>query len=132
MNSKPVPRITELSRPYWEGAAASELRVQRCSNCEARFLYPRMWCPKCWTVDPLWEVVSGRGEIIACTVVAQAPYESYAQAGPYAIAIVALEEGPQLMTNIIGCRVEEVRIGMKVVATFEKRGECTIPQFKPR
>lgn len=132
MSAKPVPRITELNRPYWEGAAAGELRVQRCRKCAVRFLYPRKWCPVCWTLDPMWEAVSGHGEIIACTIVTQAPFESYATDGPYAIAIIKLDEGPQLMTNIVGCPVEQVRVGMKVRVTFERRGETTVPQFMPR
>jgi uncharacterized protein len=129
---KPVPQITPLIKPYWDFAAAGELRVQRCTKCSGQFLYPRPWCPFCWNKDTTWEKVSGRGEVIACTIVTQAPYESYAQGGPYTVAIVKLEEGPQMMANIVDCPVEKVKVGMKVAVTFERRGDVTIPQFAPR
>jgi len=128
---KPVPQITQLTRPYWDGAAAGELRVQRCAKCSGRSLYARPWCPFCWAPELTWEKVSGRGDVIACTIVTQAPYESYARDGRYAIAIIKLEEGPQMMANIVNCPLEKVKVGMKVGVVFEKRGDITVPQFAP-
>ena len=129
---KPVPQITPLTRPYWDAAASGELHVQSCAQCSRVFLFARPWCPFCWAPEPKWKKVSGRGEVIACTIVTQAPYESYAQDGPYALAIIKLEEGPQLMTNIVNCPLEKVKVGIKVQAVFERRGDIVIPQFTPR
>lgn len=131
MNDKPVPVVTDLSAPYWEGAAAGELRVQQCGHCKALFLYAKSLCPKCWTANPGWIRVSGRGHIKTMTIVSQAPYEAFASNVPYVIAIIRLEEGPQLMANIVDCELSSLSIGQSVSVTFEKRGSIAIPQFRP-
>lgn len=130
MSDKPVPTITDLSAPYWEGAAEGELRVQQCAHCKARFLYAKSLCPKCWTPDPHWIRVSGRGRIQTMTIVNQAPYDSFAADVPYVIAIVKLDEGPQLMANIVDFDASPITVGQSVSVTFEKRGAITLPQFR--
>jgi uncharacterized protein len=131
MMDKPVPCVSELTAPYWQGAAAHELRVQRCGQCERRFLYAHAWCPHCWAPDPEWVKVTGLATVVAATVVHQAPYEAFAADVPYAVVIVRLDEGPRMMANVVGCAPERVRIGMRVEVVFEARAEVTIPQFRP-
>jgi uncharacterized OB-fold protein len=75
--------------------------------------------------------VSGHGWVFACTVVHQSPLPSYSGDLPYVLAIVRLDEGPQLMANIVGCDVEEVWVGMPVAVVFELRGDLKVPQFTP-
>jgi uncharacterized OB-fold protein len=130
MTTKPIPSITPLTEPYWDGCAHEELRIQRCGSCGAAVFFPRQWCPACWTTDLNWERASGRGSIVACSVVSQAPYASYA-GDPYVVAIVRLEEGPHLMCNIVGCPPGTVMVGDPVQVTFEGRGDVTVPQFRP-
>jgi len=130
VSAKPVPTPDEISRPYFEAAARGELLIQRCSRCQTWFLYPRRWCPNCWALDPPWTRASGRGEVIACTIVYQAPYEAYAEDAPYALAIVRLLEGAQMMANVIGCDPRAVKVGTAVEVQFEPRGDVTIPQFR--
>ncbi len=130
-SAKPVPEITDLTRPYWEAAARGDLRVQRCPRCEQHFLYPTRWCPHCWFPDPVWTVVTGKGRVMACTTVYQAPLAAYRAEVPYCLAIVRLDEGPQLMSNIVGCAASDVRVGMEVVVDFETRGEGKVPVFRP-
>ncbi len=131
MSAKPIPQPSDLTAPYWAGAAAGELRTQYCPRCGHHFLYPRRWCPSCWHDQPRWEPVSGRGTVTAFSVIHQAPFDSYAADVPYAIAVVKLEEGPQLMTNIVGCEPDEVAVGMAVEVAFEARGDQAVPQFSP-
>jgi hypothetical protein len=131
MIPKPVPTLTGLTRPYWEGASRGELMVQRCRCCDERFLYPRHWCPACWAPGPEWEPACGRGTVIACTTVHQAPYPAYEPEVPYVLAIVRLAEGAQLMANIIDCDPASVEVGTAVEVTFEARQGMHVPQFRP-
>lgn len=131
MSAKPVPPVSALAEPYWQGAAGGELRVQHCAACDARFLYARALCPRCWTPDPEWVAVSGRGTIATMTVVHQAPYAAFADDVPFVIAVIRLEEGPQLMANILGADPATLSIGHPVTVTFEQRGELFLPQFRP-
>lgn len=127
----PLPRESKLNEPYWEASRRGELAIQRCTHCTHPFLYPRLWCPKCWAPEPKWECASGKGVVIACTVVYQAPYESYAALVPYVLAIVRLSEGPQLMANVVDCDPTAVTVGMAVTVRFEQRGDVSVPQFAP-
>lgn len=129
--AKPVPDVTELTRPYWEAATRDELHVQLCPRCEKHFLYPTRWCPHCWFPDPVWTVVTGKGQVVACTAVHQAPLAAYRPEAPYCLAIVRLDEGPQLMSNVVGCAASYVRIGMEVTVEFEPRGDVKVPVFRP-
>lgn len=129
---KPQPVRSALNRPYWDGTASGVLRIQHCRACDARFLYARTLCPACWKSDLLWEAATGRGHILAITTVHQAPYAAFADDAPYRIAIIRLEEGAQLMANIIGAGAMDAVIGDPVEVTFEQRGDVVIPQFQLR
>jgi uncharacterized OB-fold protein len=131
MTPKPVPVVTELTRRYWEASSRGELVVQHCGECGEWFLYPRHWCPSCWAPEPPWETASGRGTVIACTTVHQAPYPAYEPDVPYVLAIVRLAEGAQLMANVVGCDPARVEVGTAVEVTFEDRQGIGVPQFRP-
>ncbi|MBE3558090.1 MAG: Zn-ribbon domain-containing OB-fold protein [Ktedonobacteraceae bacterium] len=133
MNDKPIPDVSEIARPYWEAARREELAIQRCRACGAAIFYPRHWCPACFSLNLGWEKASGSGEVLSYSIIYQAPFESYAPDVPYVLAIIKLAEGPQMMTNIINCRPENIYVGMPVQVTFERRaGEFNVPQFQPR
>jgi uncharacterized OB-fold protein len=127
---KPVPVATPFSQPYWDGAIVGELRVQRCQRCHEPFLYPRRWCPSCWSPDVAWEVASGRGSVFSFSVVTQPPLASYAADVPYVLAVVRLAEGPQLMANVVGLGREDLSVGQAVQVVFERRGDLAVPQFE--
>ncbi|EHB59257.1 protein of unknown function DUF35 [Mycolicibacterium rhodesiae JS60] len=131
MTAKPVPTPSELSGPYWDGAARGELMCQRCRDCGTHFLHAREWCPACGSTDVPWVATSGRGEVLTYTVVSHAPYEAFEQDTPYVIAIVRLSEGAQLMCNIVETDPDSVDVGLPVSVTFEQRGAITLPQFRP-
>ncbi|MGQ0501246.1 MAG: Zn-ribbon domain-containing OB-fold protein [Panacagrimonas sp.] len=129
---KPVPEVSEAARPYWEAAQRGELVFQRCRGTGKPFLYPRHWSPFDFSADPTWEKASGRGTVYSYTIVHQPPYAAFKADCPYVMAIVQLEEGPRLMTNILNCDPATVKIGMAVKLCFETRaGGFRIPQFEP-
>jgi uncharacterized OB-fold protein len=117
------------SRPYWEGLAQGELRIQRCDVCSRAVFYPRSICPHCHADQLSWIVASGRGIIYSYTVAHQA-FGVFAEDAPYIAAIVELEEGVRMMTRIDAPR-ERVSIGLAVHVTFETMGEnITLPYFR--
>ena len=127
----PVPDIDDVNRLYFEGTAAGELRIRHCRSCGNLFRFAHAWCPSCWSQDLDFKVASGRGRVETFTVVHQAPYPSFEDRIPYVIALIELEEGVRMMSNIVGCDPEEVEIGLPVSVTYEERGPVMIPMFAP-
>jgi uncharacterized OB-fold protein len=130
MSAKPVPTPSDLSAPYWDGAARGELMCQRCRNCGIHFLHAREWCPACGSTDVPWVLTNGTGEVLTYTVVSHAPYDAFEQDVPYVIAIVRLVEGAQLMCNIVDIDPASIDVGLPVSVTFERRNGITLPQFR--
>jgi uncharacterized OB-fold protein len=129
--SGPMPQVSPVNQLFWEGTALGELRVRCCNACGARFRFVSEWCPSCWSTDLGWQRASGRGKVAAMSVVHMAPYESVAGRVPYVLALVELEEGPTMMSNVVDCAPDTVAVGMAVQVCFEPRGELRLPQFKP-
>ena len=118
------------SRPYWQGLAQGELRIQRCDACGRAVFYPRTLCPLCFSDTLSWIVASGRGSIYSYTVAHQA-FGPFAADVPFVVAIVELEEGVRMMSRIVGAAREQVEIGKAVQVTFEAVGEdLTLPCFR--
>ena len=128
---RPVPFATEVSRPYWNGAREGVLRLQRCGDCQAAIHYPRRWCPECWSTAIAHFDAAGTGSVVTYTVVRQSPFEGFDAHTPYVLAIVRLDEGPPMLTNIIGDDAMDVAIDDRVQVRFEKRNGWTVlPQFE--
>lgn len=127
---KPLPKPSHFSAPYWEAARRHELKLQKCAGCGAFIYYPRPRCPHCLSENLEWRGVSGRGKLYSYTVVRRASSRSFADA-PYVLAIVELEEGPRMTTNLIA-PPEQVKIGMPVTVAFDDvTPEHTLVKFKP-
>lgn len=129
---KPLPTPTPITQPFWDAARQHKLSIQRCRSCERYVFYPRPFCPHCGAGDLDWTEVSGRGTVYSFTVARRATARAFAPDVPYVIAIVELDEGPRMATNIVGCELDDVRIGMPVQATFEDvTDEITLVKFRP-
>lgn len=129
--AKPLPRVNETTRPYWYAASQGKFLLQRCTSCATFIHYPRPWCSICWSTELEWVEGSGRGRVVTFTVVHQPPFESYAEV-PYVLAVVKLEEGPQMMANVLGIEPARMRIDLPVRVCFEEREQgFRIPQFEP-
>lgn len=129
----PVPQVNDDNRAFWTGGADGVLFIARCNDCGYWIHPPSPRCPRCLGEDVEPTPVSGRGHVYSYTV-----NERHWMPGlevPYVIAIVALEEQAdlRLMTNIVGCRPDEVTIDMPVHVQFQERGEeVFIPVFGPQ
>ena len=130
MSTIPEPLIDSDSRPYWEGIAQGELRIQQCDSCKKYVFYPRSICPHCHADALSWVTASGDGTIYSYTVVHQA-FGPFAADAPFIIAIVELTEGVRMMTRIIDASREQVSVGISVHVTFGKVDEnVTLPYFR--
>jgi uncharacterized OB-fold protein len=115
---------------YWEGCGRGELVLQRCPACDLVQHRPRGVCAHCLSSDLEHFVASGRGVVYSCTVIHQNGIPPFRDACPDVLAYVDLEEGPRLMTNIVGCDPGTVEIGMDVVIEFVPAGEgLGVPRF---
>jgi len=129
---KYLPRIDEESRGYWEALARHELYFQRCRDCGTKRLYPRAVCPVCLSSSTEWVRASGRGTVYTFTVTHQNQAPGYRDALPYVLAVVELAEGVRLMTNVVECAPDTVRVGMPVEIVFQDvTPEMTLPMFRP-
>ena len=131
---KPVPRPLgpEVTRPFWEGARERRLVMPRCTACGHMFFYPRSECPECMADGIEWVQVSGSGTVYSFTIVRQPADPAFRDDVPYPYAIVELDEGPRMVTTIVGCDPEEVRIGMRVTTVFDDvTPEWTLVKFRP-
>ena len=130
--AKPVPRPTPETQPFWDGARAGELRIQRCTACGEHYFYPRPFCPRCDSDAVEWVAASGRATLHSY-VINHRPAPGFEEDAPYAIAVVALEEGPRMMTNIVGIEntPERLVLDMPLEVTFQERGDQCVPVFRP-
>lgn len=127
-----VPQPTELTRPFWSAAREHRLSIQRCKECQRHVFYPRPLCPHCGADALEWVDASGRGAIYSYTVARRPTSRAFAERVPYVIAIVELDEGPHMTTNIVECDPESLRVGDRVEAIFEDvSDEVALVQFRP-
>ena len=129
---KPLPTISGETKPFWEACRRGELLIQKCGSCDEYQFYPRAICANCWTTDIAWVTASGKGTVWSFTVTQQNRTPGFADDVPYALALVELEEGVKMFTNIVECDPKDVSIGMPVEVTFIRATDrVSIPYFKP-
>jgi uncharacterized OB-fold protein len=133
MSARPVPPTSPLTEPYWEAARAGQLAVQRCEQCGNRPFPPRANCPSCGASSLSWSPVSGRATVYSYTVALRPPHPAFADQLPLVVAIVQLEEGPRMVTNIVGCDPDDVEVGMAVEVASEPIDgtDIMLPVFTP-
>lgn len=127
----PKPVSNADSAPYWQGARENQLLIRKCNACGQLHFMPRHVCPHCWSDDLQWIPASGKGTVHSYSVIRRASDPRFAHLVPYVIALIDLEEGPRMMTNILGSDALETQIGDAVRLVFEDRGDGDqLPQFE--
>jgi hypothetical protein len=121
----PAPQPNPETKVFWEGAAQGRLLIKKCLACQQVHYYPRAICPFCGSDRTEWQQASGHGSIYSWSVMRRAEV-------PYAIAYVTLEEGVTMMTNIVDCDLDGIRIGQRVRVVFKPtEGGPPVPAFTP-
>ena len=129
--SRSLPVPTPETQHFWDGAARGELLLQRCRACDSTYFPPQPFCPSCASDDVEIVRATGRGFLYSYVITHRAAPGFEA---PYAIAVVELEEGPRLLTNLVDVAPdpEQMPLDLAVEAVFEAVGEITLPWFRPR
>ncbi|MEU5049615.1 Zn-ribbon domain-containing OB-fold protein [Streptomyces sp. NPDC021096] len=131
-----VPEVDDFTRPYWDAATQGRLLIRRCraGGCGKAHHYPREFCPRCWSEDVVWEEASGRATLYTWSVVHVNDLPPFGARVPYVAAVVDLEEGPRMMTEVIDCLGSELRIGMRLRVAYRGEPEGVLPAvpvFRP-
>jgi uncharacterized OB-fold protein len=113
------------TQPFWDAAAEGRFIVRKCTACGRTHWYPRAICPFCFSDKTQWQAASGKGRIYSYSVMRRAPE-------PYAIAYVTLEEGPTMLTNIVNCEFDSLKVGQNVMLVFKPSEDGPpVPMFTP-
>lgn len=133
MSTKPIPVVTAISQPFWDGVKQGKLQVIHCNSCQAYTFYPRKHCQHCLSHDIQWTEVSGKGTLYSYTIARIPTLPEFADTDPQILAVVELEQGVRMNTTLMNVNEEDITIGMPVVAVLDKvtaQGD-TLVQFAP-
>jgi uncharacterized OB-fold protein len=129
---KPAPVVNPWAKPFWEACREKRLMIQKCKECGKQVFYPRIACPHCFSDNLDWVEASGKGTVYTYSVVMSNAPSAFIKDMPYVIAVIRLEEGVQMLSNVVECKPDDVRCDMPVEVIFEKLDEqFTLPKFKP-
>ena len=131
LRPRPLPEATPETQHFWDGTREGELRLQRCGDCSETYFPPRPFCPGCGSKNVEVYAASGKGTLLSY-VINHRPHPSFD--GLYAIALVKLDEGPTMMSNVVECEQtpEALTLDMPLEVTFEKQNDdITLPLFRP-
>jgi uncharacterized protein len=130
---KPIPVASVESKPYWEALRQHRLVMQRCDSCGRFWFPPSVHCPHCTSAESTWTPLSGRGKVFSYVVYHRVYHPGFANEVPYTVALIELEEGPRMISNVIGIPPDKVTCEMPVQVVFEDIGDvATLPKFAPQ
>lgn len=130
--AKPLPPDDPVTAPFWAAARERRLVAPKCRSCGLVFLYPRVTCPGCFAREFDWQELSGRGRVYSCTIVRQAAHPAFTADVPYVFAVIQLDEGPRMASNVVGCPPDAVEPDQPVEVVFDEIGEGNVvPRFRP-
>ncbi len=128
---RPLPDMTPLTAPYWAAAKRRELVIQRCNACGKLRFPPEVGCFGCGSREATWAAMSGRATLYSWTVVHPPLLPYFAERAPWPVAAVQLDEGPRLISYLVGVAIEEYVMGMPLRAGFEDLDdEVTLVVFR--
>lgn len=130
--AKPRPEITDLNAGFWSGCLRGELRMQKCASC-GHLRYPvSEWCPECLHPEHDWVQLSGLGTVASYIVFHQVYNQAFVDDVPYNVALIQLDDGPRMFSNIVGVDLDSVAVGDRVQVCFEQVDvDLAIPRFRP-
>jgi hypothetical protein len=128
MTAEHLPLIDPENAPFWSALERSELLLSHCPVCVADHYYPRAFCPRCWSPTE-WRASAGTGVVIARTTIRHMYIEPFIGRVPYNVSVVELDEGPRLLTNVVGVDPDTVAIGTRVHLSPMAEGDVWLPTF---
>jgi uncharacterized protein len=127
----PPPPVNPETREYWAATQEGRLLLRRCLDCDAVIWYPRTICPDCSSLHTEWFEAAGRGRVYSYTLNHRGE-GAYRDLEPFVLAYVELDEGPRMMTNIVGADPAELAVGLPVEVVFHDTvAGAALPRFQP-
>jgi uncharacterized OB-fold protein len=129
---KPIPVMQPWTEEFWKATKEHRLLIQVCKDCDSKIFYPRKFCPECWSGNLGWVEASGKAKVYSFTITRDMVEPKFMPDLPYVLAMVDLDEGIRMMTRIVECAPEDVKLDMDVEVVFEDiSDECALPMFRP-
>lgn len=130
--AKPLPQPTADSAPFWEACRQGRLELQRCDECALFWFPPSNRCPRCLGESWAWTPVAGQGRLVTYTIMHRAYHPGFVADLPYVVGVIELDEGPRMVSNVVGLASEAPSVGMRLSVVFEDAGqELALPKFRP-
>jgi uncharacterized OB-fold protein len=130
--NKPIPVPSPETEPFWEGCTRHELLIPRCDQCGSHWFPPSILCPECLSTEWQWIKASGKGKIFAFGVYHRVYHQGFKEEVPYTVAVVELEEGPRIVSNVTGIPPTDVKVDMPVEVYFDDiTPDATLYKFRP-
>jgi uncharacterized OB-fold protein len=134
----PLPRVIDVDREFWDGVQQDKLLIQKCRDCGHLQFFPRPVCVGCMSLRLTWQESAGHGAVYSFTLVRVPRHPAFRKlveegGQPVIFAEIELVEGVRMMSQIVGCRPEDVQLGAPVRVTFEPvpGAEFKLPKFRP-
>jgi uncharacterized OB-fold protein len=128
----PVAANPDHTQPFWDATKSHKLVLPRCNACSHLFFYPRERCPNCLSGDLSWVESEGKGRVYSFTIIQQPVDKAFLEDIPYIYAIIQLDEGPRMISNVIDCAIEDVCVDMAVTVAFDDvTSDVTLVKFRP-
>ncbi|MDF3313278.1 Zn-ribbon domain-containing OB-fold protein [Rhodococcus sp. NPDC057014] len=127
---KARPMINKINKPFWDGCLENRLLLQFCASCDRYQFVPIEGCSRC--NGPVeWREASGRGTLYTYTVIRTLYHPAFADELPYNVSVIALEEGPQILANVVDIDNDDLKVGMALEVVFDSVDpDLTVPRFK--
>ena len=132
--NKPLPDITDMTRPFWTAAKNGKLVLQKCQRCATFNFHPKPWCIECGSRELVWTDARPFGVVYSCTVsrTVAMNHKGWEPELPLLMCLIDLDDGARMYGQVTHCSAEELRIGLRVEAYFEPiSDEAGIPKFRP-
>ena len=127
--AKPNPTVTPVSEPFWTQASAHILRLQQCNDCQKAIFYPRRHCPHCWSESLRDIQSSGRGTVASIVEVHRPGHPSFNDESPYYVALIDLDEGVRMLSNVSDPSGAAVPVGASVELGWKPHNQFSLPIF---
>lgn len=129
----PLPRPSIETQPFWDAVQERRLVMPKCERCGQVTFPPTVACRACGGDAFTWTELSGRGTVYSFVVYHRVYHPAFKDKVPYVVAVVELEEGPRLISNVVGMPIDEVRCDLPVTVVYEEvRDGYLIPKFTRR
>jgi uncharacterized OB-fold protein len=130
--SKPLPRPSAESQPFWDAARDHKLMLQKCGACGKFWFPPSIRCVHCLSDDHSWTAVAGTGRVFSFVTYQRLYHKGWEGELPYLVAVIELDEGPRLISTLTGIAAADVACDMRVTVVFDDvTDDVTLPKFAP-